>query len=38
MQDRCMVYAKHTVGSEIIFDAPDSVTKLKWMPDLVHLI
>jgi hypothetical protein len=23
MQDRCTVCAKHTVGSEIILDAPD---------------
>jgi hypothetical protein len=23
MQDRCMVCAKHTIGSEIILDAPD---------------
>jgi hypothetical protein len=22
-QDRCMVYAKHTIGLEIILDAPD---------------
>jgi hypothetical protein len=25
VQDRCMVCAKHTVGSEIILDAPDSI-------------
>jgi hypothetical protein len=24
VQDRCTVCAKHTVGSEIILDAPDS--------------
>jgi hypothetical protein len=23
MQDRCKVYAKRTIGSEIILDAPD---------------
>ena len=23
VQDRCTVYAKHTIGSEIILDAPD---------------
>jgi hypothetical protein len=23
MQDRCTVYAKHTIGSKIIVDAPD---------------
>ena len=23
MQDRCMVCARHTIGSEIILDAPD---------------
>ena len=22
VQDRCMIYAKHTIGSEIILDAP----------------
>jgi hypothetical protein len=23
MQDRCMVYVEHTIGSKIILDAPD---------------
>jgi hypothetical protein len=23
MEDRCIVYAKHTIGSAIILDAPD---------------
>jgi hypothetical protein len=23
MQDRCTVYAKHTIGLEIVLDAPD---------------
>jgi hypothetical protein len=23
VQDRCTVYAEHTIGSEIIMDAPD---------------
>jgi hypothetical protein len=27
VQDRCMVCAKHTVGSEIILDAPDSTPR-----------
>jgi hypothetical protein len=26
VQDRCSVCAKHTVGSEIVLDAPDSST------------
>jgi hypothetical protein len=26
-QDRCTVYAKHTVGSEIVLDAPDGTTR-----------
>jgi hypothetical protein len=26
-QDRCIVCAKHTVGSEIILDAPDSAPR-----------
>jgi hypothetical protein len=32
VQDRCMVCAKHTIGSEIILDALNStqVTRLKW--------
>ena len=24
VQDRCTVYAKHTIGSDIILDAPDA--------------
>jgi hypothetical protein len=27
VQDRCMVCAKHTIGSEIILDAPDSTPR-----------
>jgi hypothetical protein len=27
VQDRCMVCAKHTVGSEIILDAPDGTPR-----------
>jgi hypothetical protein len=27
VQDRCMVCAKHTVGSEIVLDAPDSTPR-----------
>jgi hypothetical protein len=27
-QDKCTVYAKHNMGSEIILDAPE--TRLKW--------
>jgi hypothetical protein len=33
VQDRCMVCAKRTIGSEIILDAPQlysKVTRLKW--------
>jgi hypothetical protein len=26
-QDRCTVYAKHTIGSEIVLDAPDGTTR-----------
>jgi hypothetical protein len=26
-QDRCTVYAKHTVGLEIVLDAPDGTTR-----------
>ena len=26
VQDRCMVYARRTIGSEIILDAPDGTT------------
>ena len=25
VQDRCMVCAKHTIGSDIVLDAPDDV-------------
>jgi hypothetical protein len=28
-QDRCMVNAKHTIGSEIILDAPDGTPRLR---------
>ena len=27
VQDRCMVCAKHTIGSEIILDAPDGTPR-----------
>jgi hypothetical protein len=27
VQDRCMVCARHTVGSEIVLDAPDSIPR-----------
>ena len=27
VQDRCMVCAKHTIGSEIIFDTPDGTPR-----------
>jgi hypothetical protein len=27
VEDRCMVCGKHTVGSEIILDAPDSTPR-----------
>jgi hypothetical protein len=27
VRDRCMVCAKHTVGSEIVLDAPDSTPR-----------
>ena len=27
MQDRCMVCDEHTIGSEIIFDAPDGTPR-----------
>ena len=26
VQDRCMVYARCTIGSEIVLDAPDGTT------------
>jgi hypothetical protein len=26
-QDRCLVYAEHTIGSEIILDAPDGTPR-----------
>ena len=29
VQDRCTVYAKHTIGSEIILDAPDGTPRLR---------
>jgi hypothetical protein len=29
VQDRCTVYAKRTIGSEIIFDAPDGTPRLR---------
>ena len=31
MQDRCMVCAEHTIGSEIILDAPDGTSKVTWV-------
>ena len=27
VQDRCTVYAKRTIGSEIVFDAPDGTPR-----------
>ena len=27
VQDRCMVYAENTIGSEIILDAPDGTPR-----------
>jgi hypothetical protein len=27
VQDRCMAYAKHTIDSEIILDAPDGTPR-----------
>ena len=30
VQDRCTVCAKHTIGSEIVLDAPSVVTRVKW--------
>ena len=27
VQDRCTVYAKHTIGSEIVLDAPDGTPR-----------
>jgi hypothetical protein len=27
VQDRCMVYAERTIGSEIVLDAPDRTTR-----------
>jgi hypothetical protein len=29
-QDTYMVCTRHTIGSEIILDAPDGTTRLKW--------
>jgi hypothetical protein len=26
-EDRCMVYAEHTIGSEIVLDAPDETPR-----------
>jgi hypothetical protein len=27
MQDRCIVYTEHTIGSEIVLDAPDGTPR-----------
>jgi hypothetical protein len=27
VQDRCLVCAKHTIGSEIVYDAPDGTPR-----------
>jgi hypothetical protein len=27
VQDRCMIYAKHTIGSEIVLYAPDGTRR-----------
>jgi hypothetical protein len=27
VQDRCMVFDKHTIGSEIVLDAPDGTPR-----------
>ena len=27
VQDRCTVYAEHTIGSEIVLDAPDGTLR-----------
>ena len=27
VQDRCTVYAEHTIGSEIVLDAPDGTPR-----------
>ena len=35
VQDRCMVCARHTIGSEIVLDA--TVTRLMWKLISVHL-
>ena len=37
MQDRCMVYTRRTIGSEIVLVAPDGTTRLKWNLISVHL-
>jgi hypothetical protein len=39
VQDRCMVCAKHTIGSVIVLDAPKctEVTRHKWNLISVHL-
>ena len=34
-QDRCMVCAEHTIGSEIILDAPDDVGQVESRFDLL---
>ena len=31
VQDRCTVCAEHTIGSEIILDAPDGTSKVTWV-------
>jgi hypothetical protein len=38
VQDRCIVCAKHTIGSKIVFDAPDGTPgRVKWKLVRVHL-
>ena len=27
VQDKCMVYAKHTIGTEIVLDTPDGTPR-----------
>jgi hypothetical protein len=27
VQDRCTVYAKHTIGTEVVLDTPDSTRR-----------
>ena len=36
-QDRCMVCARCTIGSEIILDAPDGTTSMERLADVGHL-